>query len=69
MGQTAWFLIVPGVLDIAAVAIHFGDALHLFKLEVPGLGWAAVIVSVAFTAWGLAGKGQGEANRFGPATA
>lgn len=66
MGQTAWFLIVPAVLDIAAASVHFGNALHLTNINVPWLPWVAVVVSVAFTLWALVGKGQPEANRFGP---
>ena len=69
MGRTAWFLLLPGLLDIAAAGVHFGNALHLIKADLPGLGWAAVAVSAAFILWGAAGKGQAGANRFGEAAA
>jgi uncharacterized membrane protein YhaH (DUF805 family) len=66
MGMTAWPLIVPAALIIAIGWIH------LFApnpaLETP-VGWAAVAVCAAFALWGLLGKGQAEANRFGEPTA
>jgi uncharacterized membrane protein YhaH (DUF805 family)/uncharacterized membrane protein YphA (DoxX/SURF4 family) len=69
MGQTAWILLAPGLLDIAAISLHFANALHFTTLSLPALSWTAVVVSVAFLLWGLVGKGQADANRFGEAAA
>ncbi len=67
MGQTAWLLLIPGAIDVAAIWLHMGSV----KLALqPTLAWAAVIVSAGFVVWGLVGKGQPQANRFGePAAA
>jgi uncharacterized membrane protein YhaH (DUF805 family) len=55
MGYTAWLLLIPGVLDVAALWLHLG---HL-KLELqPTLALAALIVSVVFIVWALIGRGQ-----------
>lgn len=70
MGQNAWLLLIPGVLDAAALGMHYADVLKLRPGEPPAvLVWAAIIVSAAFAAWGLVGKGQPEANRYGGAAA
>lgn len=66
MGQSAWLLVAPGLLDAVALWLHFyppqgaGGAAS-------GLGGAAYAVSAAFLLWGLIGSGQESANRFGPA--
>jgi uncharacterized membrane protein YhaH (DUF805 family) len=67
MGQTAWLLLIPGALDAAAIWLHMaGRGLDLQ----PDVNLAALIVSAGFLAWGLVGKGQAQANRFGePAAA
>jgi uncharacterized membrane protein YhaH (DUF805 family)/uncharacterized membrane protein YphA (DoxX/SURF4 family) len=68
MGQTAWLLAIPGVIDVAALGLHFFPPAN-FTLTAP-IGVAAYVVSSAFLLWGLAMKGQGAANRFGePAAA
>ena len=69
MGQSGWLVFIPGVLDLAAVGLHFGNALHLTALSVPALPWVSGAVSAAFVVWALADKGQAEANRFGEAVA
>jgi uncharacterized membrane protein YhaH (DUF805 family) len=62
MGRSAWPLLVPAVLILATAWLY---------LFVPGseakdaVAMAAVIVSAAFIIWGLVGKGQADANRFG----
>jgi uncharacterized membrane protein YhaH (DUF805 family) len=67
MGQTAWLLLVPGILNLTAIWLHMGR--HDPELQ-PAVGLAALVVSVAFVVWGLVGKGQARANRFGePAAA
>ncbi len=67
MGLTAWLLLIPGVLDAAAIWLHMAGRLPEFQ---PAANWAAFVVSAGFVMWGLAGKGQPQANRFGePATA
>ena len=67
MGQTAWLLLLPGVLDVAAIWMHL---YHRDPELQPTANWAALIVSAVFIVWGLLGKGQAQGNRFGePATA
>jgi uncharacterized membrane protein YhaH (DUF805 family) len=66
LGQTAWLLLVPGALIAAAVALHMTGR----KPELqPAVALAALVVSAGFVVWGLVGEGQGDANRFGSATA
>jgi uncharacterized membrane protein YhaH (DUF805 family)/uncharacterized membrane protein YphA (DoxX/SURF4 family) len=62
MGQTGWLLAAPGLVVVIALGLHFFDAKASFTAPV---GVAAYVVSIAFLAWGLIGKGQAEANRFG----
>ena len=62
MGQTAWLLVVPAAL------ILVNAWLYLFNPGASSKGIvtaAAVVVAAAFIVWGLVGKGQAEANRFG----
>jgi len=64
MGRAAWPLILPAALILATAWLY---------LFAPGFGakgivsLAAAIVSAAFIVWGVVGKGQAEANRFGNA--
>jgi uncharacterized membrane protein YhaH (DUF805 family) len=64
MGYTAWLLLVPGALMVAAFAIW----LQIFSLGaqldamVPMI---ALAVCAAFALWGCIGKSQADANRFG----
>lgn len=70
MGQNAWLLLIPGALDAAALGLHYADALKLHAGAPPtALSWAAVIVSAAFAVWGLVGKEEAGANRYGAAAA
>jgi uncharacterized membrane protein YhaH (DUF805 family) len=62
MGRTAWLLIIPGALFAAAIWLLMisGDA----RLGGP-VTLSALAVSAAAALWGLIGKGQADANRFG----
>ncbi len=62
MGQTGWLLLIPGAIDITAIWLHMGS---LRPAVQPTVTLAALIVSVGFVLWGLVGKGQSTANRFG----
>jgi len=62
MGRAAWPVLVPSALIIAMAWLY----LFVPAAEVKGyVALAAVIVSAGFIVWGLVGKGQAEANRFG----
>jgi len=62
MGKSAWLLVVPGA--VFAVGIY----LTLFTANAQ-LGdtvtWGALGVTAAFAAWGLSGKSQDAANKYG----
>jgi len=67
MGRTAWLLLVPGALDVAALRLLMGGRGGQLESAVT---WIALAVSAGFALWGVVGKGQAEANRFGePAAA
>ena len=67
MGKTAWLLLVPGLPVLAFTWLHL--FLPQGELTVP-MGWLALVLSLAVTAWCLVGKAEGEANRYGaPAAA
>jgi uncharacterized membrane protein YhaH (DUF805 family) len=62
MGQTAWLLVVPAAL------IVINAWFYLFNPGASSKGIvtaAAVVVPAGFIVWGLVGKSQAEANRFG----
>lgn len=64
MGQTAWLLVIPYAAILAAFWMH------LFSPDAPyqaQTNWAAHILGALFILWGLLGKGQAEANKFGAA--
>ena len=69
MGRSAWLLLIPGVLAVAAFAIwlrlvHVGAPFN--ALAQP----AALVVGAGFALWCALGRGQAEANQAGmPATA
>jgi uncharacterized membrane protein YhaH (DUF805 family) len=66
MGRAAWPLVVPAVLILATAWLY----LFVPASEDKGIvKVAAVVVSAAFIVWGLIGKSQAEANRFGKAAA
>lgn len=62
MGYTAWLLLIPNALNLTAIWLHMYR--HSPELQ-PSVTLAAVVLSVGFLIWGLAGKGQVRANRFG----
>ena len=62
MGYSGWLLVVPAGLIIAMAWLYLYVPASPAKV---GVAWAAIIASAAFIAWGLVGKGQPEANRFG----
>ena len=64
MGQSAWPVLVPAILALAAFAVwlrlvSFGGQLDA---AVPV---AALAIFASFALWGCIGRGQAEANRFG----
>ena len=67
MGQTAWLLLAPAALIIAAAWMHlFGQEGQVQN----GVALAALVVSAGFVLWCCVAKGQAEANKFGePAAA
>jgi putative oxidoreductase len=65
MGHSGWLVLAPGVLLLAACAIW----LRIFSLGAQSdaaVCLAALAVSVVFALWGCVGRGQPEANSFGP---
>lgn len=67
MGQTAWLLLAPAALIVAAVWMHMAGQEGQIQ---NGVALAALVVSAGFALWCCVGKGQAEANRFGaPAAA
>lgn len=62
MGRAAWPLVLPGVLLVATAWFFLYDPGSSLKTPVM---WAAFAVSAGFVLWGLLGKGQADANRFG----
>jgi uncharacterized membrane protein YhaH (DUF805 family) len=67
MGQTAWLLVIPGALLVAAIWLHMAGGSPELR---PAVNLAALVVCAGFVLWGLVGKGQAQANRFGaPAAA
>ena len=66
MGRAAWPLCVPAALIVATAWLY----LFVPGAEVKGIvAAAALLVCAGFIVWGLVGKGQVEANRFGPPAA
>jgi uncharacterized membrane protein YhaH (DUF805 family) len=66
MGRTAWLLLVPLAVALAAFAVWL--RLVSFGAGLDGLlAPAAAVLGAAFALWGLIGQGQAEANRFGVA--
>lgn len=64
MGHTAWLLLAPAVLMLAAFAIW----LQIFSLGAPldaAVPPIALVVCAGFALWGCIGSGQTGANRFG----
>ena len=65
MGHSAWVLLVPSILTIAAMAIwdHRIDLGAQVNFALP---LAALVVWVGFTLWGCIARGGAQANAFGP---
>ncbi len=62
MGRAAWPLLVPAALIVAMAWLY----LFVPGVEAKGIvRVTAIIVSAGFIVWGLIGKGQAAANRFG----
>ena len=69
MGYSAWLLIVPTALMLAAFAIWLKMISFGAQIDA-AVPVAALVVSAGFAVWGCVSKGQAEANRFGaPAAA
>jgi uncharacterized membrane protein YhaH (DUF805 family) len=64
MGHTAWLLLAPAGLMLAAFAIWLRIANLGAQLDA-AVPLIALAVSAGFALWGCIGKGQAEANRFG----
>jgi uncharacterized membrane protein YhaH (DUF805 family) len=62
MGRTAWMLLAPAAPAAVAVWLHMYD--RGAPMERPA-SWLAIGLCAAFLLWGLIGKGQEGANRFG----
>jgi uncharacterized membrane protein YhaH (DUF805 family) len=62
MGRSAWPLLVPAALIVATFWLY----LYVPGAQAKGIvAMVALIASAGFVGWGLMGKGQAEANRFG----
>jgi uncharacterized membrane protein YhaH (DUF805 family) len=62
MGRAAWPVLAPAALIIAMAWLY----LFVPSAEAKSIvRWAAIVVSAGFVVWGLIGKGQVDANRFG----
>jgi uncharacterized membrane protein YhaH (DUF805 family) len=68
MGRTAWLLLAPGILMVAAFAIWLGIVSLGGQLNT-AVPLIALAVSAAFAIWGCVGRGQAEANRYGASAA
>ena len=67
MGQSAWLLLVPTVLNVTAIWLHMFNRSPEFR---PTITVAALVVSAAFLLWASLGRGASQPNRFGaPAAA
>jgi len=68
MGRTGWLLLAPAVLTIVAMAI-WAHRISLGSQLDSAVPLAALVVFVGFALWGCLGRGQAEANSFGPPVA
>ena len=62
MGRSAWLLLVPAALLAAALWLRAAPDQGPVQLAVT---WAAAVAVCAFALWGVIGKGEVGANRFG----
>jgi uncharacterized membrane protein YhaH (DUF805 family) len=68
MGHSAWMLVIPALLLLAA----FANWLHLIRYGAPystAVPLIALAACAAFALWGCIGNGQAEASRFGMSAA
>jgi uncharacterized membrane protein YhaH (DUF805 family)/uncharacterized membrane protein YphA (DoxX/SURF4 family) len=68
MGRSGWFLLAPAVLTVVAMAIWARRISLGTQLDF-AVPLAALLVFIGFALWGCIGKGQTEANGFGPPVA
>ena len=66
MGHSAWLLLVPSALIAASIWLRMVS--NGAQVEV-AVTYLALGVSALFAVWGLIGKGQADANKFGAAAA
>jgi uncharacterized membrane protein YhaH (DUF805 family) len=64
MGKTAWLLAVPGLVFAAGIYYALFSANVAFGNE---LIWAGTAISAIVAVWGLLGKSQDGANKYGQA--
>ncbi len=67
MGHSAWLLLAPAILMLAAFAIWLQIVSLGAQLD-SAVPLIALAVSAGFALWGCIGNGQAEANRFGAMT-
>jgi uncharacterized membrane protein YhaH (DUF805 family)/uncharacterized membrane protein YphA (DoxX/SURF4 family) len=65
MGRTGWLMLFPTVLTIVAMGIWAQRISFGAQLDA-ALPIASLLVFIAFAVWGCIGRGQSEANTFGP---
>ncbi|MEO8307833.1 MAG: DUF805 domain-containing protein [Pseudomonadota bacterium] len=65
MGRSGWLMLVPIVLTLVAAGI-WADRISLGAQLDVAVPLAALVVFVGFALWGCIGRGQAEANTFGP---
>ena len=68
MGRSGWLLLAPAVLTVVAMAM-WAKRISLGAQLDSAVPLAALVVFVGFALWGCIGKGQTEANSFGPPVA
>jgi uncharacterized membrane protein YhaH (DUF805 family) len=62
MGWTAWPLLVPAAMVVATAWLY----LYMSEAEIKGIvALVTQVVCAGFIVWGLIGRSQAEANRFG----
>jgi uncharacterized membrane protein YhaH (DUF805 family) len=64
MGRSAWLLLIPTAVLLAAFSIWLG--LHSMGAQLDAVvPTAALVLAAAFALWGCLGSGQATSNRFG----
>ena len=64
IGQTAWLLVLPFAPILAFTYLHLFSPGGQYERP---LTWASLALALVFMLWGLIGRGQDGANRFGEA--